>query len=136
VRKCALRAWLRSGASTPAIATAAAFPANPLTLLALTFMKGRGAPPGARFAISLPREGTMTSTDRHPDDTLEILIGELMADEELRDAFLRDPDRTLQRASDWALPLSDSEVRALRRAAHRIWDTVAEALEARWPVAA
>jgi len=78
----------------------------------------------------------MTSTDRHPDDTLEILIGELMADEELRDAFLRDPDRTLQRASDWALPLSDSEVRALRRAAHRICDTVAEALEARWPVAA
>ena len=78
----------------------------------------------------------MTSTDRHPEDTIEILIGELMADEELRDAFLRDPDRTLRGASDWALPLSDSEVRALRRSAHRIYDTVAEALEARWPAVA
>jgi hypothetical protein len=78
----------------------------------------------------------MTSTDRHPDDILEILIGELMADEELRDAFLRDPDRTLQRASDWALPLSESEVSSLRQSAHRLCDTVVEALEVRWPAAA
>jgi hypothetical protein len=78
----------------------------------------------------------MTSIDRHPDDTMEILIGELMADEELRDAFLRNPDRTLQHASDWALPLSESELRSLRLSAHRLWDTVAEALEARWPAAA
>jgi len=78
----------------------------------------------------------MTSIDRHPEDTLEILVSELMADEELRDAFFRNPDLTLQHASDWALLLSDSEVRTLRRSAHRICDEVAEALEARWPAAA
>jgi hypothetical protein len=97
----------------------------------------RGVPrAGARFAMDSGREAAMTSIDRQPDDTLEILIGELMADEELRDAFLRDPDRTLQRANDWALPLSESEIRALRLSAHRLLDTVADALEAGWPAAA
>lgn len=78
----------------------------------------------------------MTSSDRRPDETMEILIGELMADEELRDAFLRNPDRTLRQASEWALPLSDSEVRELRRNPHRLYDIVADALQEAWPAAA
>ena len=78
----------------------------------------------------------MTNSERHVDDTIEILIGELMADEELRDAFLRNPERTLRSASDWALPLSDSELRSLTASAHRLRDTVVDAIEARWPAAA
>ena len=78
----------------------------------------------------------MTNSEQHVDDTIEILIGELIADEELRDAFLRNPERTLRSASDWGLPLSDSELRSLTASAHRLRDSVAEALEARWPAAA
>lgn len=70
------------------------------------------------------------------DDTFEILIGELLTDEALRDAFFRDPQRTLQEAAEWPLPLSASELHALRSPAYRLRDRVADALEARLPAAA
>ena len=76
----------------------------------------------------------MTRTDHHLTDSLEILIAELTTDEELRDSFLRNPGRTLLLASDWGLPLSDSELQSLR--APRVWNKVAEALEARFLEAA
>jgi hypothetical protein len=73
----------------------------------------------------------MTNTDYCINDSVEILIGELMTDEELREAFLRDPAKTLRRAGDWALPLCESELRFLRAPAYRRWEKVVEELEAR-----
>jgi len=70
------------------------------------------------------------------DDTFEILLGELLTDEELRDAFLRDPERTLEEADEWPLPLSERELSSLRTPAYRLRDRVADALEARFLAAA
>lgn len=78
----------------------------------------------------------MTRTDQHLDGSFEILVAELMNDEELRDAFLRNPRRTLDLASEWGLPLSESEVQSLRAPAYRLWDKVADALELRFLAAA
>ena len=76
----------------------------------------------------------MTRTDHRLNDSLEILIAELTSDEELRDSFLRNPRRTMELASEWGLPLSDSELHALR--APRLWNRVTEELEARFLAAA
>jgi hypothetical protein len=81
-------------------------------------------------------EAAMTSTSQHAHDSLDILIDELMMDDELLRSFLRDPERTLRRASDWGLPLSDSELQALQAPAFRLWDRVTEELESRFAAAA
>lgn len=47
------------------------------------------------------------------EQTFEILINELVADEEFRNSFLRNPHRALHLAGDWVLPLCESEIRAL-----------------------
>jgi hypothetical protein len=78
----------------------------------------------------------MTNTYRPLNDSLEILIGELVIDEELRDSFIQDPGRTLQLASDWALPLSASELQSLRVEADRLLDRVADELTFRLLAAA
>ena len=78
----------------------------------------------------------MMMTNGQANETFEILVGELMADDELRAAFLRDPDSTLRFADDWGLPLSDSELQALRTPAYPFWDRVAEELAARLTAAA
>jgi hypothetical protein len=78
----------------------------------------------------------MTSTDRYADDSLDIFIGELITDEELLRSFLREPEQTLRSASDWGLPLSDSQIQWLQRPAFRLWDRVVDALESRYPAAA
>ena len=70
----------------------------------------------------------MTNNHRPLDDSLEILISELVTDEELRDSFIQNPERTLRVASDWALPLSASELQSLRMQADRLLDKVAEEL--------
>ena len=72
----------------------------------------------------------MTATTTF-EQSLEILIDELVTDDELREAFLRNPDRTLRAANDWGMPLSESEVRALRTPRFPVWERVTEALEAR-----
>ena len=78
----------------------------------------------------------MTTTGQHLEQSFEILIHELMNDDELRDAFLRNPDRTLRFASDWGMPLSESELRSLRAPSFSLWDRVIDELEARLGVAA
>lgn len=78
----------------------------------------------------------MLMTNSQVNETFEILIGELMADDELRASFLRDPDYTLRVAGDWALPLCDSELQALRTPAYPVWDRVAEELATRLTAAA
>ena len=76
------------------------------------------------------------STTQTLEQSLEILIDELVGDDELREAFLRNPDRTLRLASEWGVPLCDSELRALRTPRYPVWDRVTEALEQRLGLAA
>ena len=78
----------------------------------------------------------MTNTDRYLEASLEILIDELMADEELCDAFFRNPERTLRLAEDWGLPLSESEVHLLRVHARKVWDAVVDSIGPRHQSAA
>jgi hypothetical protein len=78
----------------------------------------------------------MTNSERHAQDSLEIFIGELMADEELLRSFLREPEQTLALADEWGLPLTKSELQSLQRPAFRLWDRVTEELEARYSEAA
>jgi hypothetical protein len=62
--------------------------------------------------------------------SLDIFIDELMADDEFREAFLRNPRKTLMRATDWGLPLCESEVQSLI-SDRRLWDRVVYALNTR-----
>jgi hypothetical protein len=78
----------------------------------------------------------MTGTNDRLSGSVEILIGELMNDDELRGSFLRNPRRTLRLAGDWGLPLTDSELDELRRPSVRFWDHVVEELESRLSKAA
>jgi hypothetical protein len=71
------------------------------------------------------------ATEWNLDQSLEILIDELLGDDELREAFFRNPDRTLSLAADWGMPLSETELRLLRAPRHRLWERVAEELAAR-----
>jgi hypothetical protein len=76
----------------------------------------------------------MTNNQNFLNDCYEILISELMTDEELRDAFLRDPESTLRTADDWGVPLCDSELQQLRTPAR--WQRLAEQLAGRLAAAA
>jgi hypothetical protein len=95
-----------------------------------------GQTTGPLFAISPGKETDMTPSTHVTSDCFEILIGELMTDEELLDSFLRNPSRTLRNASEWGLPLSDSELQKLGTPAYRLRDKVADVLEARLAAAA
>jgi hypothetical protein len=75
----------------------------------------------------------MNDTVQH---SVDILLAELMADDEFCRAFLRDPDRTLKMASEWGVPLSDSELQSLCGPAHRVWELVADEFETRLAMAA
>ena len=70
------------------------------------------------------------------EQTFEILIDELVADEEFRDSFLRNPRRALHLAGECGLPLCTSEIHALLTIARARWDEVAEAVDARLQMAA
>ena len=48
---------------------------------------------------------TMTIDDPNMEQTLDLFIHELEMDEELRQAFFRNPRETLRLAADWGLPL-------------------------------
>jgi hypothetical protein len=77
----------------------------------------------------------MTSTNAI-QQSLEIFIGELAVDEELRASFFCNPRKTLRLAADWGLPLSDTEVGALLGANQSFWDQVLEGLDDRLQAAA
>jgi hypothetical protein len=70
------------------------------------------------------------------EQTFEILINELVADEEFRDSFLRNPRRALHLAGDWGVPLCESEIHALMTIERSRWDEVAEEVDARLQMAA
>jgi hypothetical protein len=70
------------------------------------------------------------------EHTLDILVGELASDDELRHAFFRNPRRTLLQREEWALPLSDSEVWELLTTTLLVWNRLAEQLGVRLQQAA
>lgn len=79
---------------------------------------------------------TMILNDAAMEQTLNLFIHELDSDEELRQAFFRNPRKTLRLAADWGLPLSDTEVMALLGTDHGFWDRVLEGLGDRFQEAA
>ena len=70
------------------------------------------------------------------EQSLEILIDELMGDEELRLAFLRSPYRTLQAGAEWGMPLTDNERQALCASRYPVLELVTEAIRDRQGLAA
>jgi hypothetical protein len=77
----------------------------------------------------------MTSTHPNREQSLEILIDELVTDEEFRESFLRNPRQTLNLVVDWGLPLSESEILSLVTS-RSLWDRLVEELDVRLQKAA
>ena len=63
--------------------------------------------------------------------TLDILIDELVANEDYRAFFIRNPRQAVRLANDWGLPFTESEIRSLLAANGWIWDRVADELSCR-----
>jgi hypothetical protein len=84
----------------------------------------------ARRVIAMAHAGA------NREQSLEIVIDALVTDEEFRDAFLRNPRRTLQYSSDWGLPLCESETYSLLAAERQLWDNLVEELDLRLQEAA
>jgi hypothetical protein len=70
------------------------------------------------------------------EQTFEIVLDHLVADEEFRDHFFRNPRKTLRLADQWGLPLCESEIASLIGVCVSVWDNVAEELDARLQKAA
>ena len=70
------------------------------------------------------------------EQTFEIMIEQLVADEEFRHVFLRNPWKLLRSADDWGLPLCDSEIQSLISTTPAAWDEVAAEVCARLQKAA
>jgi hypothetical protein len=79
----------------------------------------------------------MTSFQRiaNLEQSLAIFLDELIADDEFRDSFLRNPRRTLRLAAD-RLPLSETEVQSLIACAPWVWEKIADDLDSRLQEAA
>jgi hypothetical protein len=86
--------------------------------------------------MQLPEGDDVAYHDANLERSLEIFIDELTADEALRESFYRNPFRTLKDANEWALPLSDSEIRALNASSRYVLDRVADALGSAFEAAA
>jgi hypothetical protein len=70
------------------------------------------------------------------EQTFEMFIEELAADEEFRQAFFRNPRRALSTANDWGLPFTDTEIMVLMATTPSVWDRLAENLDGRLQQAA
>ncbi len=64
-------------------------------------------------------------------ELLDILVDELVADEDFREFFVRNPREAVRMANDCGLPFSESEIRSLLAANGWIWDRVADELGCR-----
>ena len=62
---------------------------------------------------------------------IELLIGRLVTDEDFRDAFQRDPEKTLADAAAWGLALSAIEGSALLATDQPLWERIALELDSR-----
>lgn len=70
------------------------------------------------------------------EQTFEIVIDHLVADDEFRLSFLRNPRKALEAADEWSLPLCDSEINALIASGRYMWERVAAEVNARLEYAA
>jgi hypothetical protein len=84
------------------------------------------------------QEVAMTSmtrlTNEYLQHTADVVLAELATNDEFCREFFRNPERTLQLAPEWGVPISPSEISALRRLGDRLWDWLSDELMAR-PVA-
>jgi hypothetical protein len=62
---------------------------------------------------------------------VEMLIGQLITDEQFREAFIRDPGSVLRSLVDRGFELSRTEVAALLNTDPQIWARTAEAIDPR-----
>ena len=62
---------------------------------------------------------------------IELLIGRLATDEDFRRAFERDPRKTLSKAAEWGVALSEVEVTALLATDQTLWERIAAELDSR-----
>jgi len=62
---------------------------------------------------------------------IERLIGRLVTDEDFRDAFQRNPQKTLTDAAAWGVDLSAIEIEALLATDQKLWDRIATELDSR-----
>jgi hypothetical protein len=69
------------------------------------------------------------------EQSLTLLVEELLNDDDLRLSFLRDPAATLRAAGDW-LPLTETELHVLRADPLVTWERAADALGGRLDLAA
>jgi hypothetical protein len=70
------------------------------------------------------------------EQTFEIVIEQLVADDEFRQCFLRNPCQALRAADEWGLPLCDSEINALIASGRTVWNRVVAEVNARLEFAA
>lgn len=70
------------------------------------------------------------------EQTFEIVIDQLVADDEFRQSFLRNPCRALHAADEWGLPLCASEIQALMATGRSTWDRIAAEVDTRLQQAA
>ena len=65
------------------------------------------------------------------EQTFEIMIDQLVADDEFRHFFLQNPRKALHAAEEWGLPLCDSEIHALIATGRSTWGRIAAEVDAR-----
>jgi len=58
--------------------------------------------------------------------TVQLLIGQICTDEELRHRFVRQPRETLMALRDQGVDLSTREIEALVETDRQVWDATAE----------
>ena len=63
--------------------------------------------------------------------TIEMLIGRLITDEDFRNQFLEDPEKTLIELNDLGLDLSRTEIAALITTDPTLWARTADAIDPR-----
>jgi hypothetical protein len=63
--------------------------------------------------------------------TVQLLIGQLLTDEELRLRFLRQPRETLTAFREQGLELTTSEIEALVQTDSRLWEATAKRIHPR-----
>lgn len=78
----------------------------------------------------------MTQREFELRKSFEILLDELRSDNNLRDAFVRHPRKTLRSAGDWGVALTDSELYLLTAAERLVFAEVAAAFQGEFLAAA
>jgi hypothetical protein len=70
------------------------------------------------------------------EQTFEIVVDHLVADDEFRLFFLRSPRKALEAAEEWGLALCESEINALVVSGRSLWNRLAAEVNARLEYAA